>query len=137
LKDQADKTAIQNRLIELIKEVMENDSIDIDPMKSLIDDYGIDSLDLLDFSFNIEEIYNVKIGKDELAGRAKHNLSKDEMIDENGCISERALEELQRCIPEIPSDKIVRGLKQSDIPRLLNIAVFTRIVYNKLTGCES
>lgn len=137
MKDQADKTAIQNRLIELIKEVMENDSIDIDPMKSLIDDYGIDSLDLLDFSFNIEEIYNVKIGKDELAGRAKHNLSKDEMIDENGCISERALEELQRCIPEIPSDKIVRGLKQSDIPRLLNIAVFTRIVYNKLTGCES
>lgn len=137
MKDQADKTAIQNRLIELIKEVMENDSIDIDPMKSLIDDYGIDSLDLLDFSFNIEEIYNVKIGKDELAGRAKHNLSKDEMIDENGCISERALEELQRRIPEIPRDKIVRGLKQSDIPRLLNIAVFTRIVYNKLTGCES
>jgi acyl carrier protein len=137
LKDQADKTAIQNRLIELIKEVMENDSIDIDPMKSLIDDYGIDSLDLLDFSFNIEEIYNVKIGKDELAGRAKHNLSKDEMIDENGCIGERALEELQRRIPEIPRDKIVRGLKQSDIPRLLNIAVFTRIVYNKLTGCES
>lgn len=137
MKDQADKTAIQNRLIELIKEVMENDSIDIDPMKSLIDDYGIDSLDLLDFSFNIEEIYNVKIGKDELAGRAKHNLSKDEMIDENGCIGERALEELQRRIPEIPRDKIVRGLKQSDIPRLLNIAVFTRIVYNKLTGCES
>ena len=131
---QISREEIQKRLIELVKEILEDESIEIDPGKSLIGDYGLDSLDLLDFSFNIEEIFNVKIGKDELSGRGRSTLKKEEMLDENGCTSEKALEELRRNVPEIPPEKFRYGMKQGDIPRLLNVAVFTRFVYDKLAG---
>lgn len=132
-----DKAAIEKQLIALVKEIMDDPKISIDPSLSLIEDYGLDSLDLLDLSFNIEEIYNVKIGKNELAGRAEHTMSKEEMFDENGCISKIALEEMKRNIPEIPAGKIVYGIKQADIPRLLNVSVFTRIIHDKLTGAAA
>lgn len=134
---QMDKTEIQNRLIELVKEILEDDKIKIDPDKSLIEDYGLDSLDLLDFSFNIEEIFDVKIGKDELSGRGKTKMTKEDMLDEDGCISEAALEELKKSIPEISSAKIVKGIKPGDIPRLLNVAVFTRLIFEKLAEKHS
>ncbi len=137
MADTVSREEIQSRLIELIKEILEDDNIVIDPQKSLIEDYGLDSLDLLDFSFNIEEIYNVKIGKDELSGRGRSKLKKEEMLDENGCISQAALEELRTNIPEIPASRFIYGLKQGDIPRLLNIDVFTRFVYEKLAGAAS
>lgn len=132
-----DKAKIEKQLIALVKEIMDDPKITLDPRLSLIEDYGLDSLDLLDLSFNIEEIFNVKIGKNELAGRAEQTMSKEEMFDENGCISKPALEEMKRNIPEIPAAKIVYGIKQADIPRLLNISVFTRIIFDKLTGTTS
>ncbi len=128
------KKTIEEELIRLVKIVLEDDAMEIDPERSLMSDYGLDSLDLLDFTFNIEERYGVTIGANELRGRAKDELTEDEMFDEDGNISSKALEILQRTIPEIPSDKFVRGLRQEDIPTLLNIKVFTRLVYEKKQG---
>lgn len=110
---------------------MEDETIDIDPEKSLMLDYGLDSLDLLDFSFNIEEIFEVKIGANELRGRAKGTMPEEDMFDEDGYISQKALTALKDNIPEVDPGKLSQGLRQEDIPKLLNIKVFTRIVFDK------
>ncbi len=128
-----DKKTIEKKLIKLIKIILEDETIDIDPEKSLVLDYGLDSLDLLDFSFSIEEIFGVRIGANELRGRAKGTMSEDEMFDENGNISQKALKALRNNIPEVDPDKLYYGLRQEDIPKLLNIKVFTRIVFDKCT----
>lgn len=127
-----DKQAIEKKLINIIREILQNDTAEIDPEKSLMMDYGLDSLDLLDFSFNIEEIFGVEIGPDELRGKANAKISKEEMVDENGNISLKALAELKKNIPEIPAEEIEYGLRPEDIPSLLNIRVFARIVIEKL-----
>ncbi len=91
-------------------------------------------MDLLDFTFNIEEIFGVTIGSSELRGKAKEKFKDEDIIDEEGNICEFALEELRKNIPEIPENKIKYGLRQEDIPKLLNVDVFVRIVYEKLNG---
>lgn len=128
-----DKQHIKMTLENIVKDILEEDeSFPIDSSKSLIDNYNLDSLDLLDLAFNIEAEFGVKIGANELSGNSRTTLSEDEMIDENGYITECALEELRRNIPEIPPENIRYGLRQNEIPRLLNIDVFTRIVQDKL-----
>jgi len=132
MKKKIDKPAIEKELIKLIQNILNDDSINIDPSKSLINDYGLDSLDLLDFSFNIEEIFGVKIGANELKVRMKAKKREFEIYDEDGNLSLRALEELRKNIPEIPPENFSYGLRPEDIPYLLNIKIFTRIVYEKL-----
>lgn len=126
-----DKKTIEERLKKLIQIILEDETIDIDPEKSLMLDYGLDSLDLLDFSFNIEEIFEVKIGANELRGRAKGTMPEEDMFDEDGYISQKALTALKDNIPEVDPGKLSQGLRQEDIPKLLNIKVFTRIVFDK------
>ncbi|MCK5683101.1 hypothetical protein KAJ27_03235, partial [bacterium] len=79
-----------------------------------------------------EEEFGTKIGGNELSANTSNTLKEDDMTDENGNISNLALAELKKNIPEIPPEKIKYGLRQNDIPRLLNIDVFTRLVFDKL-----
>ena len=127
-----DRAEIAKALTRIAREVLEDEDQTIDPALSLVREYGMDSLDLLDFTFSIEEVYDIRIGTDELRGRAKGELTEEEMVDDNGCISRKALAIMQAQIPEIPADQFVYGLRQEDIPSLLNINVFVRLVHDKL-----
>jgi|GEM_PF-4394288 len=127
------KQNIETELIRIIREILQDDTVEIDPDKSLMEDYGLDSLDLLDFAFNVEETFGVQIGADELRGRAEKKMAKGEMLDEDGNISPRALDEFKRNIPEIHPDAIAYGLRPENIPALLNLRVFVRIVFEKLS----
>ena len=131
-----DKNIIETELIKIIREILKDAAAEIDPEKSLMTQYGLDSLDLLDFSFNIEEKFGVQIGPEELRGRADSRISKDEMFDENGNISNTALAELKKNIPELPAESFVYGMRPEDIPTLLNIRVFVRIVLEKLNAAN-
>ncbi len=126
------KEDIKLKLIDIVKDILEDEELELDTTKSLIDDYDLDSLDLLDLTFNIEEEFGTKIGGNELSANTSNTLKEDDMTDENGNISNLALAELKKNIPEIPPEKIKYGLRQNDIPRLLNIDVFTRLVFDKL-----
>ena len=128
------RTEIREKLISLVKEIMQDDAIEIDTSKSLFEEYSLDSLDLLDLSFNIEELFGVKIGANELRGQAKDRMKEDDMIDENGYITQKALDGLKAHIPEIPAERFNYGLRQEDIPRLLNIDIFIRMIFDKIQG---
>jgi acyl carrier protein len=128
---------VKDELIRLVRDIARNNQTTIETQKSLFFEYGFDSLDLLDFTFNIEEIFGVKIGSSELRGKAKETMKEDDFFDDQGNISPLALEELKRNIPEIPPEKIAYGLRPEDIPKLLNIDLFIRLVWEKLTEKES
>ncbi len=133
LKD-ISKEEIEKKVIEVILDIIGEPDLEIDTELSLFLEYGMDSLDLLDFTFNIDEIFGVTIGSNELRGRAKDKFKDKDIIDEEGNICELALEELKKNIPEIPEEKIKYGLRQEDIPKLLNVDVFVRIISEKLNG---
>lgn len=132
-----DRTSISERLKDLIREITRNQEMELNSQKSLMMDYGLDSLDLLDFSFCIEESFGVKIGANELRGKAKEKMKEEDFLDYHGNISQKALDELKKSIPEIPTEHFTYGLRQEDIPKLLNIDVFVRIIFEKLQEQKS
>jgi acyl carrier protein len=128
-----DRNEIKDSISTIVREILQLSSADeFDTSKSLIDGFGLDSLDLLDLAFHIEERFGVKIGANELSGKAKSELREEDMIDDNGYLTEAALSEIRANIPEIPHEKTTGKLRKGDIPRLLNVDVFARLVEEKL-----
>ncbi len=128
------KEKIGEKLVILIQEIIEDKSVTIDQSSSLIDDYGLDSIDLLDLTFNIEQIFAVKIGNDAIRGDIEGHLSTNDVIDRTGVLSVNAIEIIKDNNPEIPSDTVFEGFAPEDIPRLLNIKLLSRIILDKMTA---
>ena len=132
LKVDMTKEEIQKDLVEIIEEILGESKPESNENTLLIEELGFDSLDLLDMTFHIEEKFGVKIGSNELSGRAKGKYKQSELVDEKGFLTELSLTELKNSIPEIPSEKLVHGLRENDIPKLLTIGVFVRLIEEKL-----
>ena len=64
--------------------------------------------------------------------RAKGKYKQVELVDEKGFLTELSLTELKNSIPEIPAEKLIHGLRENDIPKLLTIGVFVRLIEEKL-----
>lgn len=123
---------IQEELVGIIKEVLEDEDIEINPNDSLIRDLGMDSLDLLDLTFGIESKFRVSIGPKEISGSLADKYDEDEMIDEQGYLTELAVDELRKALPEVPVEKIKLPLRPNDIPYFLTVRIFARLVTDKL-----
>lgn len=57
-----------NRVIEIIKDQLNIDDIDINEETSFKDDLGVDSLDLLELVMAFEEEYKIELDPEELEG---------------------------------------------------------------------
>ena len=97
-----------------------------------MEDLGAESLDLLDLSFLIEETFGITIAADEFERRATAHLSGD-IYEQNGYLTEAAIIELRKALPEIPPEKLQPGLPKVAIPRVLNVAVFVHLIQLKLS----
>jgi acyl carrier protein len=110
------------------------DAICIDP--SQIDDNtnlfeaGAQSLEFLDIVFKLEQEYGIEITRGEMEQAAQMGMSEEEFAPQ-GVISEAGLQRLQELMPEA-RDRIVPGLRTSQILSLFTIQTFVRIVERKL-----
>jgi acyl carrier protein len=96
----------------------------------LIADLGAESIDLLDLSFRIEEQFKVTIQADEIEREAKRTLTGG-VYEKDGCLTEEALAEIRRAMPELKPEKLVKGLRKSQLPSLLTVAFFVRLIARK------
>ena len=119
------------KLVPLIREVtgVREDRITMD--SGLMQDLGAESVDLLDLTFLIEEIFGITIEADEFEQRARQRMPGG-LYEENGCLTEDALEELKKALPEVPAERFAPGLKKIELPSVLNVAVFVHLVQRKL-----
>lgn len=56
------------RIVEIIREQLNIDDLDINEDTSFKDDLGVDSLDLLELVMAFEEEYNIELNPEELEG---------------------------------------------------------------------
>jgi len=96
----------------------------------LIADLGAESIDLLDLSFRIEEQFKVTIQADEIEREAKRRLTGG-VYEKDGCLTEEALAEIRRAMPELNPARLVKGLRKSQLPSLLTVAFFVRLIARK------
>lgn len=99
----------------------------------LVTDLGAESIDLLDLTFRIEEIFKVRIEANEIEREAKKRLP-DGVYEKDGFLTEEALAEIRRSVPELDAGKLVKGLRKTDIPALLTVAFFVHLIQRKLAA---
>ncbi len=103
---------------------------EISPDKTLVEDLCIDSIDLIDLLYALENEFNVSIKISEF-----ENFAKNEMagvpFSINNVITEEGLKALRLAMPEVPEHKIQAGLTVSKIPYLLTVQTLTNIVIKK------
>jgi acyl carrier protein len=92
----------------------------------VIDDLGIDSLDVLDLVFSLEQEFGIEITRGALERAARGEMS-DEEFAPAGVVSAAGLERLRALLPEA-ADHITDGLRPREIVRLFTARTFARIV---------
>ncbi|MCJ7694825.1 MAG: phosphopantetheine-binding protein [Anaerolineaceae bacterium] len=122
---------IFEKLIPLIREVtgVREDQITMD--SGLMQDLGAESVDLLDFSFLIEETFDIVIDADEFEQQTSKRLNSKE-YEKDGVLTDEALKELRKALPEVPVEYLKPGLKKIELPSVLNVAVFVHLIQRKL-----
>lgn len=122
---------IFRRLVPLIREVTGAREEQIKMESCLMYDLGAESVDLLDFTFLIEEVFGVTIEADEFEQQARQCIPGG-AYENNGYLTDEALEELKKALPEVPAESLKPGLKKIELPSILNVAVFVHLIQRKL-----
>ena len=108
------------------------DRDDLDMDKTLLEDLGADSLDLLDLVFNLEQAFNIQIPRGEFERRAREALG-DKPFDVNGVLTEEGLDALRQGMPEAAAN-IKPGMRTHQIPMLFTVQSFHRLVEERVAA---
>lgn len=122
---------IFEKLMPLVREVTGVREDQITMESGLMQDLGAESVDLLDFSFLIEETFDIVIDADEFEQQTSKRLNNKE-YEKDGVLTDEALEELRKALPELSVEYLKPGLKKIELPSVLNVAVFVHLIQRKL-----
>jgi len=118
-------------LVPLIREVTGAREEQVRMDSVLMGDLGAESIDLLDLSFLIEERFGITIEADEFERQARQRIPGD-VYEANGYLTEQALEELRKALPEVRPESLRPGLKKIEVPSVLTVGVFVHLIQRKL-----
>ncbi len=93
----------------------------------LITDLGLDSLDMLDLIFHLEKIFKIKLDPKEIAKRSREKLG-DRPFEKEGILTEDALIELRKAMPEVPQEELHSELLTKDLGKVFRVITFVRII---------
>ena len=102
----------------------------------LVTDLGAESLDLLDLSFLIEEAFGITIEPNELEQQAKAR-RPGVAYEQDGYLTVEALEDLRQELPDVSPERLAPGLRRADLPSLLPVSSFVRIIERKVAAKEA
>ncbi len=128
-------TEIFEQLKPLLVETLGVTPEEIDRASVLVTDLGAESIDLLDLTFRIEETFHVTIEANELEREATRRLA-GHAYDKDGRLTDEALAEIRKAAPELDSAKLVSGLRKTDLPSLLTVQFFIKLIERKLAEKE-
>jgi acyl carrier protein len=99
----------------------------------LVSDLGAESIDLLDLSFRIEEKFQVRIEANEIERDAIQRLPGG-VYEKDGYLTEAAIGEIRKSLPELDAGKFAKGLRKMDLPSLLTVSFFVHLIARKLAA---
>jgi acyl carrier protein len=126
---------IYERLKPLLTEVLSIPQEKLQSGSVLMNDLGAESIDLLDLSFRIEETFNVRLESNELE-REAGKLVGGPVYEPDGRLTDQALEALARACPGLDKGRLVKGLRKMDLPSLLTVEFFVKLIARKLVEKE-
>jgi acyl carrier protein len=99
---------------------------------SLLDDLGVESIDLLDILFRVERKAGVKVQASDLADQIQGGIPDEEFGDENEIVSAVGLAHLKTVMPQIDPDALAGKLSADEVMSLLTVENLAGIVTKKV-----
>jgi acyl carrier protein len=99
--------------------------------KTLIADMKIDSIDMIDLIYQLEDEFSIEIKIGEMEKTARSRLG-DKPFAVDNVITPDGILILQDMMPEIPKDKFFAGIMVQQIPYLFTVDSMCRLVESKL-----
>ncbi len=118
---------IVTKVRQAVAEVLGREEEEIQPSASLIKDLNAESLDFLDLLFRLESAFGIKIPRGGIQ-RATQGSLTDAEFQQNGILTEAALDRLRILMPEVDPARLQPGLTVRDIPSLFTSITFARLV---------
>jgi acyl carrier protein len=113
-------------------------ALDLPPEKietgaSLQEDYGAESLDILEIVFSLEKAFRIRLPKTNLLQHAQERFGEASFLHQ-GQLTDFALRVLREMRPEIDATLFRPGLRVHDVARLVTAQTFVRLVTRVLEG---
>ncbi|MHB8735172.1 MAG: phosphopantetheine-binding protein [Terriglobales bacterium] len=119
-----------------IAEVLGREEEEVTPHASLMTDLNAESLDFLDLLFRLESAFNIKIPRGGIQ-RATQGSLTDAEFQQNGILTEAALQRLRVLMPEVDPARFKPGLTAREIPLLFTPETFARLVAWRIGESET
>jgi acyl carrier protein len=104
----------------------------IHPSATLFQELGITSIDLVDILFTLESVFGVELKISDIESRARAELH-DVPFEVDGVITPEGRRMIGQLLPEIPPEKLVKGLTMFDIVNLVDVQILCTMVQHKLS----
>jgi len=119
-----------------IAEVLGREADEVTPTSSLMNDLNAESLDFLDLLFRLESAFGIKIPRGGIQRATQGSLTEAE-FQQNGVLTEAALERLRILMPEVDPARLKTGLTPREIPALFTPETFARLVAWRIGEMEA
>ncbi len=100
---------------------------------SLQEEYGAESLDILEIVFSLEQAFRIRLPKTNLMHHAQERFGEESFLHQ-GQLTDFALKVLREMRPEIDPALFKPGLRVHDVARLVTTQTFVRLVMRVLQG---
>ena len=131
-----DTETIYPQIKVILADVLALEEDEIEPKGSLINDYGAESIDLLDLLYRLEREFKVKIPRGQIEVEARGPLSEEE-FEHKGRLTEAGMARLREFLAEVPADRFKDGMRASEIPTLFTPETFCKLVLRAQANAES
>lgn len=121
---------------EAIAEVLGREEDEVTPNASLMKDLNAESLDFLDLLFRLESSFGIKIPRGGIQKATQGSLT-DAEFQQNGVLTEAALERLRVLMPEVDPSHFQPGLTVRAISTLFTAESFARLVAWRIGETEA
>ncbi len=119
-----------------VAEVLGREENEVQANSSLMNDLNAESLDFLDLLFRLESAFGIKIPRGGIQ-RATQGSLTDAEFQQNGLLTEAALDRLRVLMPEVTPGKLKTGLTSREIPALFTPETFARLVAWRIGEMEA
>ena len=107
------------------------DESEVSPGASLLEDLGVESIDLLDILFRVERKSGVKVQTADLADAIQGGIPDEVFGDEDETVSAVGLAHLKTVMPQIDADALAGKLGADQVMSLLTVENLAAIVARK------
>ncbi|MEZ4361566.1 MAG: phosphopantetheine-binding protein [Kofleriaceae bacterium] len=120
------------RTCQVIARALARPVAEVQPTACLMRDLHVESIDLLDVVFSLEQEFGIEITRGALEAAARGSMSEDEFAPA-GKMSSAGLARLRALLPEV-AHRIDDGLRAREVMSLFTPTTFARIVAGSLAA---